>query len=186
MKIKLAILPLVLLAGCATSNVTPSNPYKNDEPILVGKSVQQRIAENSQAILNQLELLNRTRNGIATQTHVGNYSAVTHNNNLDARVGSANTVPKELSKKRAEIFTKKIENIEWKNQSLNTLGQNFAAVLGYDFATQPGKIADKDINFSVKNMSVEDALNKLGSENSQDVNILVVDEVKMLTFIYKK
>ena len=83
----------ILMTGCATAP-QPKIEIVDKEPILVGKPVAQRIAESSSEINAQLELLQKVQNG----GKIGNFAIIQHNNNLDARVGSNNTIPQAYAK----------------------------------------------------------------------------------------
>lgn len=89
-KIKLGFVMsgLAIITGCSTIPL-PEPVYRDNEPNLVGKPIAERINESQSAINDQFALLERIHSG----KHVGSYSVVEHNNNLDARKGSDYTVP---------------------------------------------------------------------------------------------
>lgn len=99
-KIKLGfvITSLAVITGCSTIP-TPEPIYRDNEPNLVGKPIAERINESQTAINDQFALLERIHSG----KHVGTYNVVEHNNNLDARKGSAYTVPYDYANNTYDI-----------------------------------------------------------------------------------
>lgn len=90
MREKLKLLPIIAvlsMTGCAT---VPSPPtYRDVEPALVGKPVAERINEAEQTIHSQFQLLSQLESG----QRIGSYDVVKHNNDLETRIGSPETIP---------------------------------------------------------------------------------------------
>lgn len=81
---------LAILAGCTTP---PPQIKVDQEPILVGVPIKERVAKSSQTVNEQLDLLNKVR----AKKYVGTFEMVEHNNGLDARKGSSRTLPQAYS-----------------------------------------------------------------------------------------
>lgn len=86
---KLVLIPVLALLATGCTTITPPPQYRDIEPSLVGKPISERIGESERNINDQLALLNQ----LNSSGPIGSYDVVTHNNNLDARVGSLNTIP---------------------------------------------------------------------------------------------
>lgn len=198
---KTSVLALVslmtLLGGCATTTPPVQQPMGDQEPLLVGKPINQRISEASESINDQLFLLEKVRSG----GHVGDYAVVEHNNRLDARIGSNRTIPRAYAHPKAPevkvpeqvkevketaVSTEKVKRIEWKNNSLNTLAGNFAKALGYQLVLKEGAISDKNIDFSVENVTLMEAVNRLKQQVSPFAEIMVVEANKTVNVLYRK
>jgi hypothetical protein len=91
-----------LLVGCET--VKPVAVERDHEPVLTGIPVSEKVAASESLLNNQIELLNK----ITEKKPVGTYNVVTHDNSLDARVGSNMTIPKSYAfpVKEKEILNK--------------------------------------------------------------------------------
>lgn len=90
MREKLKILPILAVltfTGCATVPTPPT--YRDVEPALVGKPVAERINEAERTIHDQFQLLSKLESG----QRVGSYDVVKHNNDLETRIGSPETIP---------------------------------------------------------------------------------------------
>lgn len=181
---------MVMLAGCATVP-PPVQQMVDEEPTLVGKPVAEKIFETSQSINDQLELLERVEKG----GHIGKYSIVEHNNKVDARKGSDRTLPRAYSKEEvASAVTKavsspaakKVKRIEWSNNSLNELANNFAKALGYTLVVKESVYIDRNVNFLAENVTLKEALEKLRQQVAPSVEIIVVEQNKTINVIYKK
>lgn len=177
---------MVMLAGCATPPPAVQQMV-DEEPILVGKPVGEKIFETSQSINDQFELLERVEKG----GHIGKYSIVEHNNKVDARKGSDRTLPRVYSKEEVPSVAsapaaKKVKRIEWSNNSLNELANNFAKALGYTLVVKEGSIIDKNVNFLAENVTLKEALEKLKQQVAPSVEVIVVDQNKTVNVIYKK
>lgn len=191
----LASSSLVILAGCATPP-PPAPTYTDKEPILVGTPINERIAGSAQSINEQMELLNKIQSG----QRVGTFSMVTHNNELDARKGSRNTVPQayatmntkpvavaqaapEVLTQNASLLDKKVKKIDWKQNSANELGKNFAQALGYSFAVN--KQQDMKISVTIENETLGSAIDKFRAALGNNAQVVIVDANKTFNIIYK-
>lgn len=183
---------MVLLNGCAVVQ-PPSTPIMVDrEPILVGKPISLKLSEARNKINGQFELLNQVQQGGS----IGEYKVVEHNNNLDARIGSSRTIPKAYANPVvipiADATTKnpvgenKIKKIEWNNNSLNSLVGNFSKALGYELVIKQGSFNDVNINYSIEDVTVQEALKKLQKQISPFADLMIVDNNKTVNLIYKK
>jgi hypothetical protein len=174
------------LGGCATAPVPVAPRVVDQEPLLVGKPIDQRISEVHSSIDDQLFLLDKVQHG----GKFGNYGVVQHNNNLDARVGSSKTIPQAYAHPEVKLDTvvaqNKVKKIEWKDNSLNALLGNFSKALGYQLVIKTGQLSDKNINFSAENITLNQALNKLGQEIAPFAHLMVIDSNKTVNVIYKK
>jgi hypothetical protein len=185
---------ILLLSGCAA--VLPQKQQDLDvEPILVGKPVSERIKDTENSVDGQLELLSKIELG----KKVGSYNVVTHNNNLDARIGSSMTLPQSYAQiknvkveelktesKNTEVKSiQKVKKIIWTNNSLNKLSKNLADALGYTLVIKDGKLSDKDITFAVENKTLLQVVDKLKIESAEFADIIVVEQNKTLNIIYK-
>lgn len=180
---------VAILAGCAS--VVPSIPtptIRDQEPALTGMSMKERVATASRDINNQVDLLNK----INENRYAGKYSALTHNNELDARKGSNRTLPPE--QKQSPIVQAKaaqepvqtgdtIKKIDWKHSSLNDLLKGFGSAAGYKVVLISKK-ADKNINFYVENENIFSALNRLKIQVMPFALITVVDKEKTIYLNY--
>jgi hypothetical protein len=177
---------VIIMTGCTTTT-QPKLEIVDKEPILVGKPVAQRIAESSKEINDQLELLNKIQSG----GKIGNFAIVQHNNNLDARIGSENTIPQAYGKtndgKTNEQVKKElvVKKIEWKNNSLNKLISNFAKAMGYQVVIKSSSIADKNVNFFVEKLTLTQSLDLLKNQVQDVANIIVIDKNKTINVFYK-
>lgn len=173
----------VFASGCAT--VPAPQPMAGDkEPILVGKPVAERVAESTSSIDDQLTLLQKVQSG----GKVGTYSVVTHNNNLDARLGSPNTVPKAYAAGKTQgttISEQKIHKIEWKNNSLNQLAKDLAHAMGYQVVIKEGKVADKNIDFTVHDEGVSEVVDKLTAQVAPFAQVVVIEQNKTFNIFYQ-
>lgn len=93
---KYKLLPLVAVAilatGCANTGMglkSQDKPATNSKNALVGMSVESQLESTKKALDDQLSLLKALNSG----QELSSYNMVTHNNNVDARVGSTNTLP---------------------------------------------------------------------------------------------
>ena len=93
---KYKLLPLVAVAilatGCANTGMglkSQDKPATNSKNALVGMSVESQLESTKKALDDQLSLLKAVNSG----QELSSYNMVTHNNNVDARVGSTNTLP---------------------------------------------------------------------------------------------
>ena len=174
---KYKLLPLVAVAilttGCANTMMSNNtqNKQKTSKNALVGMSVESQLEATKKALDDQLSLLKAVKSG----KEIESYNMVTHNNNVDARVDSSNTVPlqyghqnvpqsfslneakvdtetkvdtgtKEIVKSNDVVMTQKVKRIVWKNDSLNTLAKNLAKSIGFDFVTKPSEKGVADAN----------------------------------------
>lgn len=171
----------ILMTGCATAP-QPKVEIVDKEPILVGKPVAQRISESSTEINEQLDLLQRVQNG----GKIGNFAIVQHNNNLDARVGSDNTIPQAYAKiNEPEKKEPIIRKIQWNNNSLNKLVGNYANAMGYQVVIKPGSVADKNIEFLAENITLKQSLNLLQDKMKGVAEIVVIEKNKTINVFYK-
>lgn len=108
---KILLIPSIfILFGCATTQQAP-NPIRQDqEPLLVGIPMNERVASTKSTINNQFELLNKVRTG----QYAGKYEMVTHNNELDARKGARNTIPQAFNSINASKTEVKEEKVTTK------------------------------------------------------------------------
>lgn len=171
----------ILLTGCATT-VQPKVDIMDKEPILVGKPVAQRITESSKEINEQLFLLQKVQTG----GKVGNFAIVQHNNNLDARVGSSNTIPEAYAKINEPVKKEPVvKKIQWDNNSLNKLLGNFANAMGYQVVIKPGSVADKNISFLAEKVTLTQSLDLLKTQVKDIANIVVIEKNKTINVFYK-
>ena len=171
---------LVLLTGCATSQQKVEIIDK--EPILVGKPVGDRINESSEEINTQLTLLQKVQSG----GQIGNFAIVQHNNNLDARVGSDNTIPQAYAKiNEPEKKEPVVKRIQWNNNSLNKLIGNYANSMGYQVVIKPASIADKNIDFLAENVTLSQSLGLLKEQVKNVADVVVIDKNKTINVFYK-
>lgn len=171
----------ILMTGCATAP-QPKIEIVDKEPILVGKPVAQRIAESSSEINAQLELLQKVQNG----GKIGNFAIIQHNNNLDARVGSNNTIPQAYAKiNEPEKKEPIIRKIQWNNNSLNKLVANYANAMGYQVVIKPGALADKNIEFLAENITLKQSLSLLQEKMKGVADIVIIDKNKTINVFYK-
>ena len=209
-KLTLGIISVSALLTTACATVAPAPQARDQEPLLVGKPVAERVAESETSIDDQLQLLQKIQSG----QKVGSYSVVQHNNNLDARRGSNNTVPKAYafppakntvtsttvkedspkvmeanstvsSVDIARVKLQKIKKIEWENNSLNKLSGDLAKAMGYTLVVKEGQVKDKTIDFTAENMTLADVITKLKNQNASFVDIIVYDENKTFNVLYK-
>lgn len=192
----------MLLAGCATVQA-PQKP-QDIEPALVGRPVAERIQESENDINNQVALLDKINSG----QKVGTYNVVTHNNDLDARVGSSQTIPQAYARGNKAlrggsnwtpeatskdtvttvaktVTTQKVKRIEWQNNSLNKLSENLAKALGYELVIKEGTLKDKNINFTAENKTLPEVVQKLKAETASFADIVVIDQNKTFNIFYK-
>lgn len=174
---------VVVLSGCAAPVKQGPTQMVDNEPILVGKPITQKIFETSQSIEDQLALLNKVQHG----GHVGNYAVVEHNNKLDARAGSSKTIPSTYG--AAPVVSapvpQKVKNIVWDNNSLNELANNFAKALGYTLVVKGQSVKDSTISFSASNVTLREALEKLKNQVAPVADIVIVDSNKTVNVLYK-
>lgn len=171
----------ILMTGCATVP-QPKVEIVDKEPILVGKPVAQRITESGKEINAQLELLNKVQNG----GKIGNFAIVQHNNNLDARVGSDNTIPQAYAKINEPVKKEPVvRKIQWDNNSLNKLVGNFATAMGYQVVIKPGSVADKNVNFLAEKLTLTQSLDLLKTQVKDVANIVVIEKNKTINVFYK-
>jgi hypothetical protein len=183
---------LIILAGCTTPVMTPVKVDK--EPILVGMPIGERVGKSEQSISEQINLLDK----IKAKKYVGTFEVVKHNNDMDARKGSSQTIPQAyayLQEKPTEQVVasinpvinpmqNKIKKIEWENNSANELGQQFANALGYKFSTTGNK--DEIISLRIENETMESAVNKFKNVLKDKAVVLLVEQNKTFTIIYNK
>ena len=171
----------ILMTGCATAP-QPKVEMIDKEPILVGKPVAQRITESSNEINAQLALLQKIQSG----GKIGNFSIVQHNNNLDARVGSDNTIPQAYAKiNEPEKKEPVIRRIQWNNNSLNKLIANYANAMGYQVVIKPGSLADKNVDFLAENITLKQSLYSLQEKMKGVADIVVIEKNKTINVFYK-
>jgi hypothetical protein len=193
---------LIVLGGCATPTVPMGQVDK--EPALVGQPVEDILFASSSQIEGQKQLLNRLR----TNKPLFGVVPVKHNNDLDARVGSPNTVSPFTSSKVANdprvaekeagwnqakanvIINPKLSNmvkkIDWKHNSLNDLAKSLADSLGYQFVLSSNGKPDLILDFYAENMQIGEVIAKLKNETNKSVEILIVDKNNTLNVIYRK
>lgn len=189
------VAPLVLI-GCATSSPQPE-VRKDVEPILVGIPMNEKIATSQQNINAQFELLSKVKSG----QYVGKFEMVEHNNLLDARKGSKNTLPNAyntISTEKSSISTKKdvlteescspklqekVKRIVWQNDSANKLGKNFADAIDYTFVLNGS--GDENISVTIENETLESAIKKYKVALKGKADVLVIDKNKTFNLIYK-
>lgn len=171
----------ILLTGCATT-LQPQVSMVDKEPILVGKPVAQRITESSKEINEQLELLQKIQSG----GKIGNFAIVQHNNNLDARINSKNTIPEAYAKINEPVKTEPIvKKIQWDNNSLNRLVGNFANAMGYQVVIKPGLVADKNVTFLAEKLTLTQSLDLLKTQVNDIAKIVVIEKNKTINVFYK-
>jgi len=184
---------VALLSGCASVAPTVQSS-KDQEPILVGLPMKEKIAIASKDINNQMDLLSKV-NG---QKYVGSYKLVTHNNDLDARKGSSRTLPPQVEEKKvappveapppvvkekSADNSKIIKKIDWKNSSLNDLVKGFGSAIDYKVVLV-SKEKDKNVSFSVENEPVLSALDRLKTQVRGFALITVEDKSKTIYLNY--
>lgn len=105
------LLPIVAMAllatGCAnvgikTKNTDNSTSSKN---ALIGLSVSEQLKRTAKSLEDQDRLLETLKKG----QEITSYNLVTHNNNVDAREGSINTVPLQYGQQNVPIAQGVIE-----------------------------------------------------------------------------
>lgn len=171
----------ILLTGCATT-MQPTVTTGDKEPILIGKPVAQRITESSKEINAQLDLLNKLQTG----ERIGNFAIIQHNNNLEARVGSDNTIPASYGKSNEPVKQEPtIKRIEWKNNSLNKLVGNFATAMGYKVVIKAGSVADQNVTFLAEKLTLAQSLEYLKGHVRDVADIVVVEQNKTINVLYK-
>ena len=173
-----------MLSGCAVVVPPTTQVIKDQEPILVGISMKEKLAVASKDINNQIDLLNR----IKENRYAGSYKVVEHNNNVDARKGSSNTIPQAYAKEPLVNVSpvanpNNIKKIDWKNSSLNELVQGFGKAAGYQVILVAGS-KDKNITFSVENENIFSALNRLKDYVKPFALITVVEKNKIIYLNY--
>lgn len=109
------LLPLVTIAVLATGCASTSVTTKNNEPTvnkndLVGMSVKSQLAETKKSLDDQLDLLKAVNSG----QKITSYNLVTHNNNVDARVGSTNTLPIQYGQQDVPVPVPDVKVVEKK------------------------------------------------------------------------
>lgn len=87
-KLLLGTLPILMLIGCTSAPIQQQTPV-DQEPLLVGIPISERVASTKTTIDNQFQLLSKVRSG----QYAGKFEMVTHNNELDARKGARTTIP---------------------------------------------------------------------------------------------
>lgn len=200
MKKTLSIITLAaILSGCATPQQVSAPVQKDKEPIIVGVPIQDRLAQSSKQIYEQLDLLNKIKAG----KFIGEYEMVEHNNQVDARKGSKQTVPKayafkeeiKAQEKRTQalmaerervlaVLNTQVKNIEWNDNSANELAKHFAITLGYELAVTPN-LKDRKITFSVRDVTVLEAIQKFQQIMLPYADIFVIDQNKTFNVVYK-
>lgn len=198
----------LLLTACATQTLPPEPKY-DKEPLLVGIPLGERISSTNQNINSQFQLLSKVKSG----QYVGKYEMVEHNNELDARKGSRNTLPQDYSQTKSSIskvvteevkmskntevvkiteldescnpkFQTKVKQLSWNNDSANELGKLISKGLGYQFVST----GDKDINITIdaNNETLSVVLKKYKSALKGKADVVVVDKNKTFNVIYNK
>lgn len=200
MKKTLSLITLAaILSGCATQQQVAAPIQKDEEPIIVGMPIQDRLAKSSKQIYEQMDLLNKIKEG----KFIGEYEMVEHNNQMDARKGSEKTVPqayafKEEIKAQEEknklvmaerervlaVLNTRVKNIEWKDNSANELAKHFAITLGYDLAVTP-HMKDRKITFTAQDVTVLEAIQKFQQTMLPYADIFVIDQNKTFNVVYK-
>lgn len=177
---------IISLGGCATQTVVKPT-YVDQEPRLIGEPISQKINHSKMLVDEQFSLLNK----IERKEYVGQYQMIKNNNDMDARNGSPNTVPRQYVenqektkevKKEEEILNKKIKLIDWKDYSANQLGEKFANALGYNFASNN---KDVKIVLKIENQTLKQAIQEYIDVMSKYANVLIVPENKTFSVIYK-
>lgn len=186
----------IFLIGCATSSPQPE-VRRDIEPILVGIPMNEKISTSQQNINAQFELLSKVKSG----QYVGKFEMVEHNNLLDARKGSRNTLPNAyntVSADKSNNVTKKdvsseescspklqekVKRIVWQNDSANKLGKNFAEAIDYSFVVSGNH--DENISITVENETLESAIKKYKVALKGKADVLVIDKNKTFNVIYK-
>lgn len=198
----------LLLSGCANNVRLVESPQKDIEPILVGIPIDDRINSVQKEVNGQLELLKT----IQDRKIAGTYTVVKHQNELDARKGSAETIPAAYASSISKgsdawsvadsdqsatkttqtstdmpIFnTNLVKKIEWQNNSMNVLAENLAKEMGYQLVIKPSKAqSDKNVNFAVKNKTLRQVVEQLATESSAYADVIVIDANKTLNVLYK-
>ena len=189
----LSLFVVGLLAGCATKIEPKKEIRVEKEPLLVGIPVSERLDKSDKVISEQLDLLNKLeKNNGSINT---GYQVVQHNNNLDARKGSERTIPRayafaeqyrakmEEKKKVDSTMQRRIKNIDWKNNSANELGKNFATLLGYKLIVN--KPTDQKVNYIATDITVGEAIEKFKVLMLPIATIDLDSESKVLLINYK-
>lgn len=165
----------ILATGCANTSLgtkTQDKSSSSNKNALVGMSVASQLDDTKKSLDDQLALLKAVKSG----QEISSYNMVTHNNNVDARVGSTNTVPLQYGQQNVPpsskinpepakveekvtvsqevikststntVMTQKVKRIVWKNDSLNTLAKNLAKSIGFDFVTKASPKGVADAN----------------------------------------
>lgn len=169
---------IVMLTGCATVVPPTSTAPKDQEPVLIGLSMKEKIATASKEINSQVDLLNK----INQNSYVGTYKLVTHNNELDARKGSSRTVPQQVSNNTTNT-NETIKKIDWEQSSLNELVKGFGTAAGYKVVLVSGN-TDKMVTFHVENENIFNALNRLKAQVATVALITVVAQEKTIYLNY--
>lgn len=206
-KIITFISPFIVI-GCASTQ-PPVEPKRDIEPILVGVPMNEKISSTQQTIDAQFDLLAKIKSG----QYVGKFEMVDHNNNLDARKNSRNTLPQAyaqtsvVEKQSSEInidkqsvtkgkdsklkeeescnpkLLEKVKLIVWDNDSVQELGKLFAQSIGYTYVTNTDK--DFNINLKIENETIESAIKKYKLAIKDQADVLVVDKNKTFNVIFK-
>lgn len=189
------------LTGCATV-VTPVQPA-DQEPRITGKNVDQRLFEASENIELQKQLLSKLRN----REPIYNVTPVTHNNNLDARPGSPNTIaPLKSPSSKVTVVTEKtpvtpvspvsdlernpkssqlVKQIDWKKNSLNELSQNLSKALGYEFVLNQNGKKDLMIDFYIEKQDLKTVVEQLRKQIANQADIIIVGKNNTFNLIYR-
>lgn len=198
-----SMLPLVDDISFSTHGRTSPSPKVENkidvQPILVPNTMEEKLLVSSKEIRDQLDLLMK----VSTGNYGGSYNVVRHNNLLDARLGSSNTLPQAYGQfgvgleKDASIMTQtyspvimnpgvqqnKIRRIIW-NGSLNELLAGFAQVKGYNLVFTSKK--DRNIQFKVENETVDSAISRLRGVLENTASINISDKNKTIYVHYMK
>lgn len=166
-----------LMTGCATPPPVQKDTYQ--------ENLESKLATEAKTVNDQLFLLMRLEKGESVPAP----EMAPHNQDMDARkidpsykaaYNNENGKPGNLAKD-SNPFHKKVK-IEWSDNSLNTLVNNVATAVGYDFSVVGSK-KDMKVSLVANNISLEDLLKQIAQENP--VQIAVSHKNKTITLIYK-
>lgn len=166
-----------IMTGCATPPPPKTDTYQ--------ENLQSRLATEAKTVNDQLFLLMRLEKGESVPAP----EMAPHNQNMDARkidpnyklaYNNENGKPANLAQD-TNAFHKKVK-IQWDDNSLNTLVNNVANAVGYDFSVVGSK-KDMKVTLSANNVTLEDLLKQIAQENP--VQIAVSHKNKTITLIYK-
>ena len=166
-----------LMAGCATPPPPQHDTYQ--------ETLESKLATEAKTVNDQLFLLMRLEKGESVPAP----EMAPHNQDMDARkidtnyklaYNNENGKPGNLAKDN-NPFHKKVR-IEWNDNSLNTLVNNVATAVGYDFSVVGSK-KDMKVSLVAKDVTLEDLLKQIAQEDP--VQIAVSHKNRTITLIYK-